>query len=181
MRSATLSASVAPVPTPQNVNVNLPVIVLCFKISNPLRLILESLAAYGAGKHGALELRDVYAGKPLSQPSVGVRHLLHVRSTSTHSGRTCGEGASSALPQKRRLGDTSGASTTAANVVTLAAGDGTEAEPAPSALDSIVRSPSEQTQPPHSQLLLLERLALGVDPVGHTEPSRFPSQFLIQS
>ena len=140
----------------------------------PLRLNLKSLVAvYGAGKHGALELRDVYAGKSLSQPSVGVRHLLHVRSTGSHSGHSRGDGAGtsgSALPQKRRLGDMSGAQTATANEVTPAASDGTEAEPLPSALlDSTLRSASAHSQPPHSQLLLLERLALEVDPVGHTE------------
>ena len=128
---------------------------------------------YGAGKHGALELRDVYAGKSLSQPSVGVRHLLHVRSTGSHSGHSRGDGAGtsgSALPQKRRLGDMSGAQTATANEVNPAASDGTEAEPLPPALlDSTLRSASAHSQPPHSQLLLLERLALEVDPVGHTE------------
>ena len=51
---------------------------------------------------GALEVRDVYAGKSLSQPSVGVRHVLHVRCMSI-------DAESSSLPQKRSLADMTGA------------------------------------------------------------------------
>ena len=50
----------------------------------------------------ALEVRDVYAGKSLSQPSVGVRHVLHVRCMSI-------DAESSSLPQKRSLADMTGA------------------------------------------------------------------------
>lgn len=64
-------------------------------------------------RDGALELRDIYAGKSLSQPSVGVRHLLHVQSNCRGSGVQCSDGRATAgfeipsLPQKRSLGDMS--------------------------------------------------------------------------
>jgi hypothetical protein len=64
-------------------------------------------------RNGALELRDIYAGKSLSQPSAGVRHLLHVRSICSGSDVRASDGKAipgaeiSSLPQKRSLEDMS--------------------------------------------------------------------------
>lgn len=64
---------------------------------------------------GGLEVRDIYAGKSLSLPSAGVRHLLHIRSISRSSNEDTKIDDGDTAQQQRSLRDMSGARATGQN------------------------------------------------------------------
>jgi hypothetical protein len=142
----------------------------------------------GYQQGGRLELRDIYAGKSLSQPSADVRHLLHVRrrrshlpsSTTTTTAAAGGDAVAAApsLPQKRALaemeaGDHHGGQ---------AGGGGGEADE-PGLVDGSVVSaavPSSESEQQQEQRGALERAVSAVDPGASVRPLPFLSAAAVQ-
>eukprot|EP01046_Picozoa_sp_COSAG06_P005459 COSAG06_NODE_244_length_19215_cov_20.256853_12_plen_1068_part_00 len=132
----------------------------------------------GYQQGGRLELRDIYAGKSLSQPSADVRHLLHVRrrsrlpssTTTTTAADAAGDAVAAApsLPQKRALaemeaGDHHGGQ---------AGGGGEADEPGLVAADGSVAAAVPSSE---SDIELLERVVVAVDQGASVRPLPVPS------